>query len=127
MTLCITHEPNHEITGYRTPITGNFVCDVCGAGYCTCNEDTYLCAKCGNREWDDNCVLGATMLPEILEKLPIGNWDVYCQECYHDVLSKMQPCPNHGGNFDCTPFCPLCGGNQEALLIATHNTEKEEK
>jgi hypothetical protein len=22
-------------------------------------------------------------------------------------------CPNHGGSFDCTPFCNLCGGEQE--------------
>ena len=24
-------------------------------------------------------------------------------------------CPNHGGAFDCTPFCSLCEGNQEAV------------
>lgn len=22
-------------------------------------------------------------------------------------------CPNHGGNFDCNPFCPICEGEQE--------------
>lgn len=22
-------------------------------------------------------------------------------------------CPNHGGAFDCTPFCEVCHGNQE--------------
>jgi len=22
-------------------------------------------------------------------------------------------CPNHGGNFDCTPFCRICEGEQE--------------
>lgn len=22
-------------------------------------------------------------------------------------------CPNHGGAFDCTPFCPVCEGEQE--------------
>lgn len=22
-------------------------------------------------------------------------------------------CPNHGGSFDCTPFCVLCEGEQE--------------
>jgi hypothetical protein len=22
-------------------------------------------------------------------------------------------CPNHEGNFDCTPFCKDCGGEQE--------------
>ena len=25
----------------------------------------------------------------------------------------MTECPNHEGNFDCTPFCALCEGNQE--------------
>lgn len=24
-------------------------------------------------------------------------------------------CPNHGGAFDCTPFCDLCDGNQEIV------------
>jgi hypothetical protein len=22
-------------------------------------------------------------------------------------------CPNHGGHWDCTPFCRICGGDQE--------------
>lgn len=25
----------------------------------------------------------------------------------------MIECPNHEGSFDCTPFCPLCEGEQE--------------
>ena len=25
----------------------------------------------------------------------------------------MTECPNHEGNFDCTPFCRTCGGEQE--------------
>ena len=25
----------------------------------------------------------------------------------------MTDCPNHAGNFDCNPFCPVCEGNQE--------------
>lgn len=25
----------------------------------------------------------------------------------------MIECPNHGGSFDCTPFCNLCQGEQE--------------
>jgi hypothetical protein len=25
----------------------------------------------------------------------------------------MIECPNHEGNFDCTPFCRLCEGEQE--------------
>ncbi len=24
----------------------------------------------------------------------------------------MNECPNHYGNFDCTPFCHTCGGEQ---------------
>jgi len=28
-------------------------------------------------------------------------------------LSKVTVCPNHEGNFDCTPFCPICEGEQE--------------
>jgi hypothetical protein len=24
-------------------------------------------------------------------------------------------CPNHDGNYDCTPFCSLCAGRQEYL------------
>lgn len=30
-----------------------------------------------------------------------------------DILAGVVECPNHGGNFDCTPFCELCEGNQE--------------
>jgi hypothetical protein len=25
----------------------------------------------------------------------------------------MIKCPNHGGSYDCTPFCSICEGNQE--------------
>lgn len=25
----------------------------------------------------------------------------------------MVECPEHEGNFDCTPFCEVCGGEQE--------------
>lgn len=28
-------------------------------------------------------------------------------------------CPNHEGNFDCTPFCKICEGEQEILYIAS--------
>jgi hypothetical protein len=27
--------------------------------------------------------------------------------------STMAPCPNHEGAYDCTPFCPICEGEQE--------------
>lgn len=26
---------------------------------------------------------------------------------------KTKECPKHGGSFDCTPFCPVCAGDQE--------------
>lgn len=26
----------------------------------------------------------------------------------------LDPCPNHKGGFDCSPFCPICEGNQYA-------------
>jgi hypothetical protein len=29
----------------------------------------------------------------------------------------IMQCPNHQGNFDCTPFCVLCGGVQEVRRI----------
>jgi hypothetical protein len=28
-------------------------------------------------------------------------------------MREMIECPMHEGNFDCTPFCPLCEGEQE--------------
>jgi hypothetical protein len=32
------------------------------------------------------------------------------------------PCPKHAGAYDCTPFCPVCEGNQE-----TQNNRREAK
>ena len=29
------------------------------------------------------------------------------------IVSTMRECPRHEGNFDCTPFCNICEGNQE--------------
>jgi hypothetical protein len=29
------------------------------------------------------------------------------------MATELIECPNHGGNFDCTPFCPVCEGEQE--------------
>ena len=29
------------------------------------------------------------------------------------TMLETTPCPNHEGAFDCTPFCPICEGNQE--------------
>ena len=30
-----------------------------------------------------------------------------------DYLDVSVLCPNHEGNYDCTPFCNVCEGNQE--------------
>lgn len=29
------------------------------------------------------------------------------------MMKTITECPNHGGSFDCTPFCHICEGNQE--------------
>lgn len=29
------------------------------------------------------------------------------------IVTTMKQCPLHAGNFDCTPFCRICEGNQE--------------
>ncbi len=38
----------------------------------------------------------------------------------------MIECPNHEGNFDCTPFCKLCEGEQEtpSFVCPACNTEQ---
>ena len=41
----------------------------------------------------------------------------HCYTCGHQQegvkMSLIIECPNHGGSFDCTPFCAICEGNQE--------------
>jgi hypothetical protein len=52
--------------------------------------DDVKCEKCSlwyHYESED-VVLGANMLPEILERLPIGDWDYYCYGCYMDALGE---------------------------------------
>ena len=29
------------------------------------------------------------------------------------VVTMIKVCPEHGGGFDCTPFCSICEGEQE--------------
>ena len=89
MAICITHEPNHEISGYRSPLAGNFVCDVCGP-YCVCNEDMAECVTCDHVEHYEEMVLGANALPELLETLEMDNWDYVCMDCYVPALIKLQ-------------------------------------
>ena len=33
-----------------------------------------------------------------------------------DYLDVSVLCPRHEGNFDCTPFCGICEGNQELTM-----------
>lgn len=44
----------------------------------------------------------------------------HCDNCKDDYYNPkgMTECPNHQGNFDCTPFCPVCEGNQETRITA---------
>ena len=88
MTTCITHEPNHEMTGHTSRIGGNFVCDVCGP-YCNCNEDLAACELCEHVGHYRGMVLGANALPELIDKLEIGNWDYVCMECYEPALIAL--------------------------------------
>jgi hypothetical protein len=43
------------------------------------------------------------------------NWrDVLNAINIKTILENVKvECPEHGGNFDCTPFCKTCEGNQE--------------
>tara|TARA_R110000824_G_scaffold318332_3_gene505548 strand:- start:640 stop:885 length:246 start_codon:yes stop_codon:yes gene_type:complete len=76
MATCITHEPNHEIDGYQTPITGNFVCNVCGP-YCNCNEDFASCGSC-------NAIQHYSTMVEITQ------FDYECQECFDKAYAAYQ-------------------------------------
>ncbi len=89
MTLCVTHEPNHQITGYRAPITGNYVCDHCGPLWCSCNEDLAKCELCPVVDHYENMVDGFTMLPEILDTLNLGYHDYLCLPCYELQATKL--------------------------------------
>jgi hypothetical protein len=47
-----------------------------------------------------------------------GSW--YCHDCgvLCDGGDDVIECPNHGGAFDCTPFCEICAGEQEYVMGA---------
>jgi hypothetical protein len=55
-----------------------------------------VCIECGRR---------FDMFDEIDEQ----EWH-YGHDC---EKPEMIECPNHGGAYDCTPFCPACEGEQE--------------
>jgi len=45
-----------------------------------------------------------------------------------NAMQTLVICPNHEGNFDCTPFCALCEGDQEFYsneIQADENTKGE--
>jgi hypothetical protein len=59
------------MSGYYAPITGNYVCDICGP-YCNCNEDMASCENCGLVDHYKN-----------MHEIAIG-WHVYeyvCPNC----------------------------------------------
>jgi hypothetical protein len=45
----------------------------------------------------------------------IVSWQVFSEypETGWMNSNQVKPCPNHEGNYDCTPFCERCQGNQE--------------
>ncbi len=64
----------------------------------------------------------AALLRELLpwgDKAPAELWAVIAWLALQEGQTREylhfmgKPCPNHGGSFDCTPFCELCEGNQE--------------
>ena len=41
-------------------------------------------------------------------------------------MTQKIECPNHEGSFDCTPFCPICEGEQEYEVWNKMNNTLEE-
>jgi hypothetical protein len=79
----------HKVTGVRYFARENvWHCEGCEAY----DPDTVVCSVCGEDYID------AAADP--------GDACTYC-------LVDVAPCPNHDGAYDCTPFCPICEGNQE--------------
>jgi hypothetical protein len=56
------------MSGYYAPITGNYVCDICGP-YCNCNEDMASCENCGLVDHYEN-----------MQEIAIGRY-VYIYTC----------------------------------------------
>ncbi len=43
-------------------------------------------------------------------------------EDLEELAASMETeCPNHGGGFDCNPFCAICEGNQYFIDESTNN------
>lgn len=54
------------------------------------SSDDVECVRCHRFESyeSEDMVLGANMLPEVIGKLEITNWDYLCLDCYLDELQK---------------------------------------
>jgi hypothetical protein len=50
-------------------------------------------------------------MSELLKKLN-GSIARELSNILAEELARID-CPNHGGAYDCTPFCPACEGEQE--------------
>lgn len=57
----------------------------------------------------------ADNLEEAEELLALGDYTF--QETISEYRPSSAPCPNHEGNYDCTPFCSKCYGEQELPAI----------
>lgn len=49
---------------------------------------------------------------EDLEAVGVPAWLAEQLTNLIENLTALTPCPEHGGGYDCTPFCPKCLGNQ---------------
>jgi len=44
---------------------------------------------------------------------------------HEEAITELRlECPNHEGDFDCTPFCPECEGEQELPAIRKHGEHR---
>lgn len=79
-----------------------------------------------NKEWEDgddaalyndgyvNGIMDAVNLIRENEKIEINWRDVLNATNIKAIIKSVKvECPEHGGAFDCTPFCKTCEGNQE--------------
>ena len=53
------------------------------------SSDDAKCEKCGAWDHYEEMVHGTDALPEIAERLEIGNWDYVCMNCYTTELQTV--------------------------------------
>jgi len=92
------------------------VCDGCGKpmlpNVSTLDDDGcgWVCLSPACADYTANELepddLVAVGVPEWVARLVCGLVDEL-------TAFELQNCPAHEGGYDCTPFCPICGGNQE--------------